>query len=114
MAKQGKGFARTGDIDVYLKHARRMVDAVDWPNADKQEFAVGAAKVFALVNQAHPFREGNGRTSKILMTQLAETSRFSLDFGAVSRSGGTRRPRPRRRRSPRPSRTGRRSCPCSR
>ncbi|MDB6427462.1 Fic/DOC family protein [Curtobacterium sp. 20TX0008] len=84
MAKQGKGFARTGDIDIYLKHARRMVDAVDWPNADKQEFAVGAAKVFALVNQAHPFREGNGRTSKILMTQLAETSRFSLDFGAVS------------------------------
>ncbi|WIB72590.1 Fic family protein [Curtobacterium sp. MCBD17_026] len=84
MAKQGKGFARTGDIDTYLKHARRMVGVVDWAAASKQEFAVGAAKVFALVNQAHPFREGNGRTSKVLMTQLAEMSRFSIDYGAVT------------------------------
>lgn len=93
MAKQGKGFARTGDNDIYLRHARRMVDAVDWPNADKQEFAVGAAKVFALINQAHPFREGNGRTSKILMTQLARRRASRSTSAPCPRSGGTRRPR---------------------
>jgi cell filamentation protein len=40
--------------------------------------------VFAYLNQAHPFREGNGRTSKVFMEEVAEQSRFTLDFSRVA------------------------------
>ncbi len=33
--------------------------------------------------QAHPFREGNGRTSKIYMQHVAELSPFRLDFSHI-------------------------------
>lgn len=35
-------------------------------------------------SQAHPFREGNGRTGKVFMEHVAERSRFTLDFGQVT------------------------------
>lgn len=33
---------------------------------------------------AHPFREGDGRTAKVFMSHLAERSRFSLDYSRVT------------------------------
>jgi len=40
--------------------------------------------VFAYLNQAHPFREGNGRTAKVFIEHVAERSRFTLDYDRVS------------------------------
>ncbi|MFD0760412.1 Fic family protein [Arthrobacter ulcerisalmonis] len=40
--------------------------------------------MFAYVNQAHPFREGNGRTSKVFMAHVAEQSPYRFDFARVS------------------------------
>lgn len=34
--------------------------------------------------QAHPFREGNGRTSKVFMAHVAEQSPYRFDFARVS------------------------------
>ncbi|WP_199176320.1 Fic family protein [Actinomyces qiguomingii] len=51
---------------------------------DRDGFARAGAEVFAYLNQAHPFREGNGRTSKVFMKHVAERSRFTLDFSRVS------------------------------
>lgn len=34
--------------------------------------------------QAHPFREGNGRTSKLFMQHVAEQSRFAFDYARVT------------------------------
>lgn len=33
--------------------------------------------------QAHPFREGNGRTSKIFMEHIAEQTPFTFDFSRI-------------------------------
>ena len=35
-------------------------------------------------SQAHPFREGNGRTSKVFMAHVAEQSPYRFDFARVS------------------------------
>ena len=51
---------------------------------DRDTFAERAASVFAYFNQAHPFREGNGRTGKVLMEHVAELSQFTLDFARVT------------------------------
>lgn len=87
MAKPGGvGFARTRNGE-----AGRMIDAVqeyigseDWSRFDRDGFSKNAAVVFAFLNQAHPFREGNGRTSKIFMHHVSELSKFSLDFSLIN------------------------------
>lgn len=81
----GAGFAdaHNGAIDAYLNAARQMVETTDWPNLNHAEFAERTAEIFSYVNHAHPFREGNGRTSKVFMEHIAEKSPFTLEFERV-------------------------------
>jgi len=48
-------------------------------------FASEMGKVYAAVNNLHPFREGNGRMTREFMTQLAEVAGYALDFKKVAR-----------------------------
>jgi len=82
----GRDFAdvSTGEIDRYLVEARRLVTTTVWSDLDRASFIQRAADVFAHVNQAHPFREGNGRASKLFMEHVAELSRFTLDYSRVT------------------------------
>ncbi|MBW9211766.1 Fic family protein [Mumia sp. zg.B21] len=87
MMKQGavRGFAdvRTGEVDRYLADVQRLVNTTEWGRLERDEFASAAANVFAHLNQAHPFREGNGRSSKVFMEHVAMRSKFELDFARV-------------------------------
>lgn len=87
MTKVGRvrGFAdvTAGEVDRYLADVHRLVERTDWAHLDRPEFGRAAAEVFAHLNQAHPFREGNGRTSKVFMEHVAQQSRYTLDFGLV-------------------------------
>jgi cell filamentation protein len=51
----------------------------------REEFAGRAASVMIELNAAHPFREGNGRTQRVFMEQLAHVAGHELDFSVVSR-----------------------------
>jgi hypothetical protein len=44
------------------------------------------AQVAVVINYAHPFREGNGRTYKLFLAHIAEQSPYSLDFDRVTPS----------------------------
>lgn len=74
----------TGQIDRYLADVRRLVESTDWASLDHESFARAGAEIFAYLNQAHPFREGNGRTSKVFMEHVAEQSRFTFAFERVT------------------------------
>lgn len=52
---------------------------------DREKFASKMAEIYAAVNELHPFREGNGRTSREYVSQLAKESGHSLDFSRVDR-----------------------------
>lgn len=80
----GFGDVQTGEVDRYLTDVSRLVRATEWGRLDHDQFAGRAAGVFAYLNQAHPFREGNGRTSKVFLEHVAERSRFTLDYDRVS------------------------------
>lgn len=82
----GRGFGdvKTGEVDRYLADVQRLVLGTEWGRLDREEFGAKAAEVFAYLNQAHPFREGNGRTSKVFMEHVAERSRFTLDYSRVT------------------------------
>ncbi|MBF4636205.1 Fic family protein [Agreia pratensis] len=73
-------FAGPKEIPKYLSEASKMIGAADWSTMDRDQFAAAAAKVFAHVNQAHPFREGNGRTSKLFMQHVSELSPYRINY----------------------------------
>src|SRR5690606_39098209 len=81
----GRGFAdvATGEIDRYLADVQRPVRGTEWSRLEREEFGARAATVFAYLNQAHPFREGNGRTAKVFMEHVAQQSRFTLRYERV-------------------------------
>jgi cell filamentation protein len=51
----------------------------------RASFAEKAADVMSALNAAHPFREGNGRTQRVFVEQLAHGAGYDLDFTVVSR-----------------------------
>ena len=50
----------------------------------KEKFAKKAAYYFSEINALHPFREGNGRTQREFIRQLAYQSGYILHFSAIS------------------------------
>jgi cell filamentation protein len=50
----------------------------------REEFADGAADVMVRINSVHAFREGNGRTQRVFMEQLARQAGHALEFSVVS------------------------------
>lgn len=83
-ARRGFAEVRTGEVERYLTDVHRLVASTAWERLDRADFGERAALVFAYLNQAHPFREGNGRTSKVFMEHVAERSRFTLDYALVT------------------------------
>lgn len=53
-------------------------------NLPRSEFARRAADLLGDLNAAHPFREGNGRTQREFMRQLAGQTGHPLQFSVVS------------------------------
>lgn len=49
-----------------------------------EETAAGFSDVFSRLNLIHPFREGNGRTQRICMEQLALNAGFDLNMSGIS------------------------------
>lgn len=75
-----------GAIDRYVDQAHRIIEETRWDELNREEFGEAAAQVYAWINQAHPFREGNGRTGRELMTQLAARSPFDLNWSRISKA----------------------------
>jgi cell filamentation protein len=51
---------------------------------DKDRFVSRLAHHYDQVNYLHPFREGNGRTQRILWTQIARAAGYELDWRGVT------------------------------
>jgi cell filamentation protein len=51
---------------------------------DKDRFVSRLAHHYDQVNYLHPFREGNGRTQRILWTQIAQEAGYELDWRGVT------------------------------
>ncbi|UZJ26836.1 Fic family protein (plasmid) [Rhodococcus antarcticus] len=85
MAKDGRNFADVEhEVMGQVWEAKVVVARTPWERLDREEFAVAMAEVTAHLNFAHPFREGNGRTTRVLLEHLAERTPFALDFTRVS------------------------------
>ncbi|MDF0531117.1 Fic family protein [Tsukamurella sp. 8J] len=72
LRKGDKPFADLHEIPTYLSSAHRVLVSDDFRSSDAEAFATAGAEAFVLVNQAHPFREGNGRSTRALLELAAD------------------------------------------
>lgn len=76
---------RQGEIHNLVGQVHEFITGVDWQAIDRRRFVNSIATAFAYLNQAHPFREGNGRTGQAFLRDVAAQSPFQLDYSAISR-----------------------------
>ncbi|AAF84466.1 cell filamentation protein Fic [Xylella fastidiosa] len=53
---------------------------------DAEEFSKRAGDYLGEINVLHPFREGNGRTQREFIAQLAQRAGYRIDWGVVSQA----------------------------
>lgn len=76
--------AHTGEIYWFMSAVHHMSEIAPWQTIDRASFARAMAAIFAYVNYAHPFREGNGRATRMLLRAIATRSPFRLQFARTS------------------------------
>ena len=76
-------FGDHNSMDMYLRQVHRLINTTGWHDLGLDELAGALAEVHTRLNFAHPFREGNGRTTRIFMQHLAQHAGATLDFGRV-------------------------------
>lgn len=50
----------------------------------QQEFVLQVSEIFGKLNNIHPFREGNGRTQRLFISELALQAGHQLDFSEIT------------------------------
>jgi cell filamentation protein len=69
-----------------LKHITGKLRAENYLRGlSREEFSSRAALLMVDLNGVHPFREGNGRTQRVFISELAQEAGHPLDFSCVSR-----------------------------
>lgn len=82
----GKGdtlFLAHTEVPAALDALLAQVGAVFVPGMPVATFSELAASLLVRLNFIHPFREGNGRTQRLFLTQLARFVGLSLDWSSV-------------------------------
>lgn len=60
--------------------AREIKDNNSLMGLDKDQFIEKFTNLYAKVNEIHPFEEGNGRATKLMMQQLANEAGYEVNF----------------------------------
>ncbi len=63
--------------------ALKNEDFVRNPKQHQQAFVDGISKAYETANELHPFREGNGRTQRVWLNQLAKEVGWQLDYSKI-------------------------------
>lgn len=84
MSKGSTDFLPSAYVERGLDYVAAQANTPAARSSDREEFARAAAEVFSALNHAHPFREGNGRTQRVFMEQLADRAGHTLDFRGIT------------------------------
>lgn len=83
ISKGGNHFGDHNSMGMYLRQANGAVQRFDWERASYDEKLTQLAALHTDLNFAHPFREGNGRATKVFMSDLAQQHGIELSFADV-------------------------------
>lgn len=86
IAKGNTLFCKTINIENYSENIFSELKRKNFfINNSKEELAHNLAKIFLDINALHPFREGNGRTQREFIRELAEDRGYNLSFNNITK-----------------------------
>lgn len=84
ISKKGTNFAKVNEIE---QLASACFDRLKSENYFKgqtfNEYINNIVDFYCVTNMIHPFREGNGRTQRIFISQLIRFAGYELDFSSI-------------------------------
>ena len=81
IAKDGHGFHPVSMLITATRYCAEQIRALaTGPNPGRGQLPARLSVVLSDMNEAHPFREGNGRTQRVLLGQIAEVHGAHLDW----------------------------------
>lgn len=85
ISKGGSSFARPGMIETYANTSvfKDLKEDRYLQGMDKDKFVERLSHHFGEINALHPFRDGNGRSTRVFLEQLAKQAGYTLDFDQV-------------------------------
>ncbi len=85
--KKGVGFLPPEHAGIVVDGAGRLMreDGMLQPGVDNDRWASKLAERYNDINEAHPFREGNGRTQRMFFDQVAEAGGKTIHWGVLTK-----------------------------
>ena len=88
LAGQSVWYSNVTEIGNDLDNAFYEINKVDWASLSRENFAKQIARLFPKLWQVHPFREGNTRTTVMMMTFFIEHHGYFFDQNLMAESAG--------------------------
>ena len=88
LAGQSVWYSNVTEIGNDLDNAFAEINEVDWASLSRENFAKQIARLFPKLWQVHPFREGNTRTTVMMMTFFVEHHGYFFDQNLMAESAG--------------------------
>ena len=84
MSKKGTSFAKAESIDKLMTKCFARLQAKNcFLGLSFDNFVDSIVDFYCVTNMIHPFREGNGRTQRLFLTQLINLNNYSIDFSEI-------------------------------
>ncbi len=81
LSKKGTQFIKADEIETIATACfKRLKDQDYFRNLSKDDFVENIVDFYCTTNLLHPFREGNGRTQRIFISQLIRNAGYDIDF----------------------------------
>ena len=84
ISKKGTRFCLFEDIGEQASRIFSRLSSLEFfMSLDRSAFLSEVLDFYCITNYLHPFREGNGRTQRIFITQLIRNAGYDFDFAGV-------------------------------
>lgn len=81
LSKKGTSFVKANDIALIANACfERLKNQNFFKGLDLESFIECIADFYGITNNLHPFREGNGRTQRVFLSQLALEAGYEMNF----------------------------------
>ncbi len=85
MSKKGTNFAKANEIEKLANACfARLKSENYFKGQEFDEFINNIVDFYCVTNMLHPFREGNGRTQRIFISQLIRYAGYDIDFSSIN------------------------------
>lgn len=84
LSKGSTDFLPANQISSELAKTSELANSPDAQSSDPDAFASAATETLSRLNTIHPFRDGNGRTQRAFVEQLADRAGHEIDFHGVT------------------------------